>query len=437
MKALTTFLIIFLIVIFIFIIFIPATFLIFGIQSKPLVTPGKKLTHEDVARVKQLLRDNNPGRLKPGDIRNTSVTERDINLFMDYALSQDPGNQKVYAHVNLYQNFVNAQFTYMLPDNPFGDYLNVSTILVPRSNRLVVRKLKIGALRIPGWLVNFVVGIAHKLLWRYEEYQNVIELADSIKDIQVSDNNVSIIYQWQPDVIKKLRAEGRDFLLPASERERLIAYNQRLVEISRSMNGRTISLAIFMQPLFQFAKTRSLSCGNPEAENRALLLNLAAFSIGRNINRFLDTDKSRSYPTPGRVKLTLLGRDDLAKHFLVSAAITVSAGSGLANLAGIFKELDDSRGGSGFSFADLAADRAGVKFAEIASSSSRQAKLLQQSMAGLIREYEFMPRVDSLPEGIQELEFKRRYKDLDSATYRMVEDEIEQRIAACQIYQLM
>jgi hypothetical protein len=435
MKAFKTFLIIFFIVIFIFIVVIPAIFLIFGIQSKPLVTPGKKLTHEDVARVKQLMRDNNPRRLKPGDIRNTFVTDRDLNLFMDYALSQAPGNQKVYAHVNLYQNSVNVQFTYMLPNNPFGDYLNVSTVLVPKSNRLVVGKLKIGALIIPGWSVNFVVGIAHKSLWRYEEYQNVIELADSIKDIQVSGNNVSVVYQWQPEVIKKLRAQGRDFLLPASERERLLAYNQRLVEISRSMNGLTVSLAIFMQPLFQFAKTRSLSGGNPEAENRALLLNLAAFSIGRNINRFFDPDQSRSYPTPGRVRLILLGRDDLAKHFLVSAAITVSAGSGLANLAGIFKELDDSRGGSGFSFADLAADRAGVKFAEIASSSSQQAKLLQQRVSGNFNETDFMPRIDNLPEGIQELEFKRTYKDLDSATYRMVEKEIERRIAACRIYQ--
>jgi hypothetical protein len=97
--------------------------------------------------------------------------------------------------------------------------------------------------------------------------------------------------------------------------------------------------------------------------------------------------------------------------------------------------LDDSRGGSGFSFADLAADRAGVRFAEMAIGSSQQAKLLQQRMGGNFKETDFMPRIDNLPEGIQELEFKRRYKDLDSETYRMVEAEIELRIVACQIYQ--
>jgi hypothetical protein len=409
--------------------------LIFGIQSEPFVTSGKKLSYEDVERVKQFMRENNPRRLKPGDVRSTSVTERDLNLFLDYTLSQAPGNQEIYARVNLHQNSINAQFSYMLPNNPFGEYLNISTDLVPVLNRLVFRKLKIGALRIPGWMVNFVIRIAQKLFGQNEQYQNIIELADSVKEIQVSDNSVSVVYQWQPEVIKKLRAQGRDFLLSADERERLQMYNERLAVISQSMNIRTSPLSLVLRPLFQFAQQRTLTGENAEAENQALILTLAAFSVGRNINRFINTDNSRSYPQPRRIKLTLMGRDDLAKHFLVSAAITVSGGSGLANLAGIFKELDDSRGGSGFSFADLAADRAGVKFAEIASGSPQQATLLQQRMSGIFTEADYMPSIDNLPEGIQELEFKRTYKDLDSETYRMVEAEIERRIAACRIYQ--
>ena len=135
------------------------------------------------------------------------------------------------------------------------------------------------------------------------------------------------------------------------------------------------------------------------------------------------------------MNLTLIKRHDLAQHFLVSAAIAVSAGSGLANLVGLFKEMDDSRGGSGFSFADLIADRAGVKLGEIAIASSNQAILLQRQMQKPVHEFDFMPRVDQLPEGIMELEFKRKYRDLDSATYRIVNTEIEHRIAACLIYQ--
>ncbi len=428
------FIITFLIILIFAIIVLPLIILIFGIQSKPLVTSGKKLDFEDVERVKQLMKENNPRRLRPGDIKSVSLTERDLNLFLDYALSQAPENQKLYAHINLLPNTADARFTYLLHENPFGGYLNVSLEFTPASDRIVILKLRIGALRIPGWLVNFVVGKVHKFLLRFEDYRNVMDLAHSVRDIKVGEKNISVVYQWQPDAIKRLRAQGRDFLMPADERERLIAYNQRLVGISRAMNGRTVSLTTFLQPLFQFAKERSISFGHPEAENRALILNLAAYSVERNLNKLLGDQDSWSNLRMGHLRLTLLGRDDLAKHFLVSAAITVSGGSGLANLAGIFKEMDDSRGGSGFSFADLAADRAGVRFGELAIGSSHKAKLLQQQMSNALREDDFIPRIDRLPEGIQELEFRRKYKDLDSATYRMVENEIERRIAACRIY---
>lgn len=435
MKTFKIFLMVFLIAVFVLVIVIPAVFLIWGIQSRPIVVPHKKLTYDDLTRVKQFISENSPKRLKPGEIKNTSLTERDLNLFLDYASSQLPENQQLYAQVNLDENVLNAQLSYKLPNNPFGDYLNVATALVPKSNRLVVRKLKIGSLRIPGWLVNTTVGIAHRLLGSYKPYQSVVDLADSVKDIQVSDQGVSVVYQWQPDLIKKVRAQGQDFLLPPDEKERLRIYYDRLVVVSQSLNSQTVSLSLFFKPMFLFAQQRVQAGAKPEAENRALILNLAAYSVGRNIKRLIEADAARSYQQPRRITLTLLGRDDLVKHFLVSAAITVSAGSALANFAGVFKEVSDSQGGSGFSFADLTADHAGVKFAEVASNSSQQAKLLQQRMSGNLTEADYMPQIDNLPEGIQELEFKRTYQDLDSETYRLVETEIERRIAGCRVYQ--
>jgi hypothetical protein len=101
---------------------------------------------------------------------------------------------------------------------------------------------------------------------------------------------------------------------------------------------------------------------------------------------------------------------------------------------GVFKELEDSRGGSGFSFADLLADRAGIRLAEMATETDKRARLLQQRMSGPLAETDFMPEIDNLPEGVMELEFKRRYRDLDSKSYRMIEAEIEQRLSRCRLY---
>jgi hypothetical protein len=416
------------------IIGIPLIFLIFGIQSTPLVNPGRKLDFDDVARVKQFMKENDPRKLRRGDIKNVTITERDLNLFLDYALAQAPGEKDLYVQAELQQDLAIFRFSYSLPENPFGKYLNVSAILFPATDQIKIRQLQIGGLKIPGWLVNPAAKLGHYILKQFDLYRNVAEAYHAIQSIRIFEGSVAIVYQWQPDVIKNLQAQGRDFLLSSDEKECLIAYNNQLAAITQNLNGKHVTLSEIFQPLFRFAEQRTITKGEPEAENRALILTLAAYSVGRNVGKFISNEKLMATPKFGRVRLTLAGRADLAKHFLVSAAITVSGGTGLANLAGIFKEMDDSRGGSGFSFADLAADRSGVKFAETAIASSNQAKLVQQQMGSSTTESDFMPNIENLPEGIQELEFKQTYQDLDSASYRMIEAEIERRINLCRIY---
>jgi hypothetical protein len=56
-------------------------------------------------------------------------------------------------------------------------------------------------------------------------------------------------------------------------------------------------------------------------------------------------------------------------------------------------------------------------------------------MSGQLSEADFMPAIDDLPPSIMELEFKQRYRDLDSEKYRMVDNEIENRILRCGVYQ--
>jgi hypothetical protein len=55
-------------------------------------------------------------------------------------------------------------------------------------------------------------------------------------------------------------------------------------------------------------------------------------------------------------------------------------------------------------------------------------------MGAPLSESDFMPDIKELPEGIMELEFKQRYRDLDSREYRLVEDEINRRLDTCTVY---
>ena len=95
-------------------------------------------------------------------------------------------------------------------------------------------------------------------------------------------------------------------------------------------------------------------------------------------------------------KPTMGGRRDLAQHFVVSSGLTVLLGPKAAETIGIVKELHDSRSSSGFSFADLSADLAGIAFAVGVTNSSPSLASLSESFAV----DDFLPDVDGLEEGI-------------------------------------
>lgn len=114
--------------------------------------------------------------------------------------------------------------------------------------------------------------------------------------------------------------------------------------------------------------------------------------------------------------------------------LAATAGSPLSDAVGLYKELDDSRGGSGFSFNDLAANRSGTRFGEMAAASLGGAARLYRQADRSLREPDFFPDVGELPEYMNEMEFKRRYGGIGQPAYLKVLGEIERRIAALPLY---
>ena len=86
--------------------------------------------------------------------------------------------------------------------------------------------------------------------------------------------------------------------------------------------------------------------------------------------------------------------------------------------------------GSGFSFNDIAADRAGTRFGELAAGSKETAARLQQRLSAGVRERDLMPATDDLPEFMPEAECKRRFGGIGAPAYQQMMANIERRIAA-------
>jgi hypothetical protein len=135
-------------------------------------------------------------------------------------------------------------------------------------------------------------------------------------------------------------------------------------------------------------------------------------------------------PVPAAPRDLLLSRRrDFARHFLVSAGLAVSAGTGAAEWLGLLKEIDDTeRGGSGFSFTDIGADRTGIRFAEVAVAGVAEARDLQQRFAAGAGEDQFMPDFGDLGEFLSSEAFEREYGGVGAPAYEAVLADIEARI---------
>ena len=175
-----------------------------------------------------------------------------------------------------------------------------------------------------------------------------------------------------------------------------------------------------MAPLFAGAS------GDAAEENRAALTALAAYLSGISLPKLLEGD-GRSIRRAPRVLLSLHGRRDFAEHFVISAALTVNGGSRLANAIGLIKEEEDADRGSGFSFTDLAANRAGVRLGERATGEA--AAQVRQRLATARVDADLLPDFRDLPEFMPEAEFERRFGPVGSPRYQQVIDRIDARLA--------
>lgn len=123
---------------------------------------------------------------------------------------------------------------------------------------------------------------------------------------------------------------------------------------------------------------------------------------------------------------TMRGRLDLTRHFFVAAELTVLGGSDFARGSGLAKELSDSQGGSGFSFCDMAANEAGVRFAEAVLGG----QLTLDDVAQKFTVEEFFPSISGLREGLQADEFAREFGDTGDPRYNAVMTQIRTRVGA-------
>ncbi len=402
-----------------------------ALQRQPSVQLQEQLNAGDVARALQLLRQHNPRYAPPAAVQAVSLSARELELLLNHGGQRwATGSGRVHVEQGVATVSVSVDLARWMPSLasrfwPLGRWVNAEVRLVQAARLPALDALTIGRLRIPAALVQ---PLTMKVLAWADLADEGRLLLEVVQHVRFAPERVRLVYAWKSGTGERMLGA----LVPTDQKHRLLAYAQRLSSVlQQETPAWATSMARVMGPLFELAHQRALAGADAKAENRAAVLVLAMYLNGRNLKAVLPPG---SAPPIRPMRVTLSNRDDWPLHFIVSAALATEGSSPLSKAIGLFKEVADARGGSGFSFNDMAANRAGTAFGQLAvTDPQRLLSALAAARArhgGILVEGDFMPYALDLPEFMAEPEFVRRFGGVGAPGFLQQMAEIERRVDA-------
>lgn len=396
-----------------------------ALEPAPRLSDRVAVTPEALERARQLMRSHHPRRQRPGIVRMMVAQEDDLQLLLSHglarwqgsgaALALRQGQADVSLSLPLEPPWASARWARLVQSRR---WLNVELSLAQTRGLPRVERWKIGRLSLPGWAA---LPMARLALRRSGVVVDEAWTADLVRQVDFRDRRLVVFYAWQPDTVARVLQT----LTPPAHQARLQAYQARLAALRPADSaGQGVSMAALLPPLFAMARERSAGDAETAAqEHRALLLTLAFYANRRGLQALVPA--AREWPRPAPATVTLADRTDLPLHFLISAVLAAESGTPLADAVGLYKEVVDAREGSGFSFADLAADRAGTRFGERAM---RDPLAVQAALAAGVGEGDLLPEVGDLPEFLGQQAFTEQFGGPGAPRFLAMIREIEARL---------
>lgn len=391
--------------------------LFFAIDDSPLLRIHQGLNRDDIQRAKQLLHVSPEER---NQIKTVNLDQKDLNIAVSYLLNHFAENT---TQIQFIDDRVAFQIAIFVPKSLWGKYLDFSFSLRQAGDTIRIKSFKVGEISIPDPVANVLIPaiVHHTPLNQYW-----LVLSQYVKNVRISPQALEISYLGSiVDAAKQLAIRKH------REYPNLHLYQQQINEIvSQHDPSWRLSLNDLLQPLFRSAY-QNTSEKNAIQENRAIIIAVGSYIYKHDLRRYLPLGLvySKEYP------VFAYKRVDIPQHFIASALLATVDSSLLGEQIGIDKELGDAQKGSGFSFIDLMADRAGSRFGQLAIASNSKARELQRIMSATKDYGSIIPNPQDLPEQMDEQTFKLKFDTIDSPAYRQLIEQIDSRIAALPLYQ--
>lgn len=405
-----------------------------AIEPAPLQLQSPTITSAEKRRLYALFAGKNPLQIEQGNVVDLRLTSTDINLLIAWGLSVNAAGRS--AQVDLGND--NAKVQISIPIAGHRRYLNLTAegtlslgegLLKLRANRL-----RLGRVEVPGPLL---APVSRRVSRDASNDLRIKPLLQVLRRIEIKSDAMTLTYGHGEPPTGFI---ARLFHHPDANQvdvAQVRAYIANLVATARPLpSAGDARFALAVQTAFRFAHERSVPQHAVEESRNAILalgIVLGHVRVASLLGMSLDARTLDAVRNAYR-GATLRKREDWPKHFFVSAALTVIAASNVSNASGLFKEEKDAAGGSGFSFGDLLADRAGTTFAEVATRSEASARAFAEKLCHGFDVNEYFPSAQGLPEDLSDAEFQARYGGVGGEGYRRLMNEIERRIAGCAAY---
>ncbi len=412
----------------------PVLLAVLLVETRPRVATQEAATAADAQRARTIFREFRAlTEAGPGESRSLTVTESDLDSALNFAgraLPRFRGRTEVIDGVAIADGAIGL---------PLDLWLNGTVEVAPSDTGLDIAYLRVGDLEVPPDWVLPTLRLALDLALGNGMGATAV---NGIGAVAVADNRVTVEVTMQRAGRKALAARAKDRVRRAAglvEAETVRHYWRALDRAAAEGEiHRPEAFTGFLKHSIEHAAARADPAAAPSAAEREMQAALIALAVYCGHRKF-EQIVGEVVPAERRGDATaceaarLGGRADLRRHFAISAGLEAASDAGFAFAVGEFKELlDSNRGGSGFSFDDIAADRAGIRFAERMLSappadwSARAAALTGESA--------YFPRVDDLPSGMTEAAFRDRFGDVDSAAYKRMLDRIDTRISGLALF---
>jgi hypothetical protein len=401
-----------------------------AVSEAPLPFDSGELSVTNKWQIAERIRATRPPEDQPWRLQ---LADREINALMTSALGRNGlGSQ---AHVTFSPSRFAAQASLALPPRvDLSAFINVRTSghLAIDAGRLELDlyQLSVGSLEVPSPFLRMLASGLYATLLDDPKARRIVQ---AIVTLEMQPGAVNLVFQ--PGALAGQVVPSLAQLLwptPDVASETRI-YLRHLVASSADLPAGADRFGMFLQAAFALALARSAD-HDPLLENRAALFALAILfghpDLAPFVGDVLDPDLAiQARAMTGTVALR--GRQDWARHFLVSAALVLLSSEASSDRAGLLKEqLDSQAGGSGFSFADKLANFAGNRLALAAIRDEASARALQAQLARGFDVDAFFPPAAGLAEGVSAIDLQVQYGGLDGAGYRQVMDEIHRRLRA-------